>query len=77
MKSYRINSVVIFFSLMSFLFLLPVASFAEIGPEVKSIGIDKPKQILFVGNSYFYYNNSLHNHVVRLTRAADPENSKA
>ena len=25
-----------------------------------------------IGNSFFYYNNSLHNHVTRLIRAADP-----
>lgn len=24
---------------------------------------DFPQRILFVGNSYFYYNNSLHNHL--------------
>lgn len=77
MKSSRAYKSVIFFSLILCLFFLPLGALAEVGPEVTSIGIDKPKQILFVGNSYFYYNNSLHNHVVRLARAADPENSKA
>jgi len=77
MKKNRINKVAIFFSLIALLFILPITSLAEIGPKVTSIGIDKPKQILFVGNSYFYYNDSLHNQVLRLARAADPENSKA
>ena len=27
---------------------------------------DAPKQVLFVGNSYFYYNDSLHNHTRRM-----------
>lgn len=31
-----------------------------------------PKAALYVGNSFFYYNNSLHNHVLKLVRAADP-----
>jgi hypothetical protein len=29
-----------------------------------------PRSILWVGNSFFYYNNSLHNHYGRLVRAA-------
>ncbi|MGD9837300.1 MAG: hypothetical protein AB7F72_06895 [Afipia sp.] len=33
---------------------------------------DAPKSVLFVGNSYFYYNNSLHDHVLSLLRSADP-----
>ncbi|TKT74905.1 hypothetical protein [Aquamicrobium sp. LC103] len=32
--------------------------------------VDEPRQILFVGNSYFYYNDSLHNHVSRLLQEA-------
>ena len=35
-----------------------------------------PQRILFVGNSYFYYNNSLHNHVKGLVDAAQPELGK-
>src|SRR5713101_360590 len=31
-----------------------------------------PNGILWVGNSFFYYNNSMHNHVSNLVRAADP-----
>src|SRR5262249_39699561 len=29
-------------------------------------------RVLFVGNSYLYYNDSLHNHVRRIAIAADP-----
>ncbi|MEO9599336.1 DUF4886 domain-containing protein [Parasphingorhabdus sp.] len=39
-------------------------------PKVKRIDIAKPTHILFVGNSYFYYNDSLHNHVQRMVVAA-------
>ncbi len=53
--------------------LLPSILLAETGPKVTSLGLDKPKQLLFVGNSYLYYGDSLHNHVVRMARAADKE----
>ena len=31
-----------------------------------------PKRILFVGNSYLYYNDSLHNHVKRMAEESGP-----
>jgi len=39
-------------------------------PTVKKPQVDAPKNILFVGNSYLYYNDSLHNHVRRMVDAA-------
>ncbi|MYI01914.1 MAG: hypothetical protein F4122_05175, partial [Gammaproteobacteria bacterium] len=30
-----------------------------------------PERVLFVGNSYFYYNDSLHNHVSRMLASLD------
>jgi hypothetical protein len=41
-------------------------------PKVRQSPINAPQRILFVGNSYLYYNDSLHNHVRRLAIAADP-----
>ena len=41
-------------------------------PKRTAVAGDTPKAILWVGNSFFYYNNSLHNHVLNLVRAADP-----
>lgn len=48
---------------------------AETGPapEVTALDMAAPGQILFVGNSYLYYSDSLHNHVVRMARAAYPD----
>ncbi|XUU60553.1 DUF4886 domain-containing protein [Erythrobacter sp. HA6-11] len=40
-------------------------------PDVKRLQIDTPKRILFVGNSYLYYNDSLHNHLRRMVTAAE------
>lgn len=39
--------------------------------------IDPPKNVLFIGNSFMYYNNSLHGHVRLMWRLADPEAEKA
>ena len=39
---------------------------ASEGPQVKTLKGLKPNRILFVGNSYLYYNDSLHNHVKRM-----------
>jgi Domain of unknown function (DUF4886) len=45
-------------------------------PKVKQSPVETPNRILFVGNSYLYYNDSLHNHVRRLAIAADPASEK-
>lgn len=47
---------------------------AQIKPNITALK-DVPRNALFVGNSYFYYNNSLHNHVLNLLRSADPANT--
>lgn len=40
--------------------------------NIKPISNVSPERVLFVGNSYFYYNNSLHNHVANLLKTAEP-----
>ena len=42
---------------------------AQPAPAVKQRQVDVPKKILFVGNSYLYYNDSIHNHVRRIVDA--------
>ncbi len=50
-----------------------VSAGAQLPPLlVKPLANAKPERILFVCNSYFYYNNSLHNHVSNLVKSADP-----
>ncbi len=46
---------------------------AQTSAEVASLDKDAPQRILFVGNSYLYYGDSLHNDVVRMARAAYPD----
>jgi hypothetical protein len=50
---------------------------AQTRPKLTDIGIDGPKSSLFIGNSFFYYNNSMHSHVLAISRAADPGNRTA
>lgn len=38
-------------------------------PLVRAPQVDSPKRVLFVGNSYMYYGDSLHNHVRRMVDA--------
>ena len=45
---------------------------AQTAPKVLDSGVDKPASAIYIGNSFFYYNNSLHNHLSLLLRAADP-----
>ena len=41
-------------------------------PAAATAPATPPKTALWVGNSFFYYNNSMHNHVGQLLHAADP-----
>lgn len=46
------------------------ANSAAAQPEIDHLEHSRPTHVLFVGNSYFYYNDSLHNHVQRMAVAA-------
>jgi hypothetical protein len=43
---------------------------AQTKPKILTTGIERPASAIFIGNSFFYYNNSLHNHLTRLLRSA-------
>jgi hypothetical protein len=53
--------------LLALILTLPAAGLAE-EPAVSRLQNNAPERILFIGNSYLYYNDSLHNHVVRSVR---------
>src|ERR1700712_4486286 len=53
--------------------LLPGIASAQTKPKVTKLGPDFPKAEMFVGNSFFYYNNGMPGHVSLLEKAADPE----
>src|SRR5258708_5928879 len=51
---------------------MAASALAQTRPKRTDVGGNTPNAILWVGNSFFYYNNSLHNHVLNLMRAVDP-----
>ena len=48
---------------------MPASLAASATPTVRAPQVDSPKRVLFVGNSYMYYGDSLHNHVRRMVDA--------
>ncbi|HSN40321.1 MAG TPA: hypothetical protein VLT92_09010 [Burkholderiales bacterium] len=79
MFSASIRSVKLITTLLSLFFLMALSGNiqAETKPRIAGIGMEQPKTFLFVGNSFMYYNNSMHNYFLRIARAADPKNRKA
>ena len=49
---------------------------AQTKPVVTSLGPDYPKSEIFIGNSFFYFNNGMPSHVSLLEKAADPEHKQ-
>ena len=60
-------------ALLSLLLLVSLSGdlLAQTKPKRADLGAEPPRSILWVGNSFFYYNNSMHNYLGRLVRAAD------
>jgi len=54
----------------------PTAALAQTKPLVTSLGPDFPKTEIFIGNSFFYYNNGMPGHVALLEKAADPDHKQ-
>ena len=54
----------------------PMAALAQTQPVVTSLGLDFPKTEIFIGNSFFYYNNGMPGHVSLLEKAADPDHKQ-
>jgi hypothetical protein len=50
---------------------------AQTKPKLTDVGIESPKTSIYIGNSFFYYNNSMHSHVLAMSRAADPNNKSS
>jgi len=67
-----LNRTVLLLQSCLLVMLLSVAGVHALSPVVKQPQVDTPKRVLFVGNSYLYYGDSLHNHVSRLVTAGDP-----
>ena len=58
-----------FFSFLIFLCLSSLQIFSLNEPLKKELDNINPKQILMVGNSFVYYNNGLHNPLIKMIRS--------
>jgi hypothetical protein len=47
---------------------------ADVAPKRAELGGEPVKSVLWVGNSYFYFNNGIHRYVIGLSNAAGPGN---
>jgi hypothetical protein len=46
---------------------------AQTKPTVTSLGIDKPESVIYIGNSFFYFNNGISGMVARILASADKD----
>jgi hypothetical protein len=63
--------------LLAWMFALMVAGTALAQPVPKVVTLEPPKHVLLVGNSFYYYNRSIHNHLRDLVKEADAANEKS
>ena len=52
--------------------LLQAAAWAQTQPAVRQPGVEPIATAIYIGNSFFYYNNSMHGHVGQLVAAGKP-----
>ena len=52
------------------------AAAAQTRPEVRGLGGEAPRSVLYVGNSFFYYNNGIGGYVSNLLRGAVPADAR-
>jgi hypothetical protein len=62
-------------ALLALLFLVSLSHLAQAQTKPARTALDgePAESVLWVGNSFFYYNNSMHGHVRELIHAADPK----
>ena len=66
-RTFRQNTAfIVGVALAGAMFLNSQAIADEPAPTVKKLKVESPTHVLFVGNSYLYYGDSVHNHVRRM-----------
>ncbi|GAC1336232.1 MAG: hypothetical protein NVSMB26_22400 [Beijerinckiaceae bacterium] len=71
----RSNNFAAFFAAFATLVACATSVQAQVRPVVTDVGTG-PKTTIYIGNSFFYYNNSLHSHVGAMNRAVDAPNKE-
>tara|TARA_E500000081_G_scaffold14606_1_gene17791 strand:+ start:3817 stop:4641 length:825 start_codon:yes stop_codon:yes gene_type:complete len=63
----KINQLGVLFCTLFFLSIEPLAGQSK--PLLASPEVENPKSVLFIGNSFFYYNNGVHKPVLGMVKA--------
>jgi hypothetical protein len=69
---YPVFSLRLSFCIALFALLIASPLFAQTKPKVLDLGPEPPATAIYIGNSFYYYNNSLHGHVSQLVAATVP-----
>jgi hypothetical protein len=72
-----LQTVLIAAAAIIFIAVAPAPVWAGTKPIVTTLGPDFPASEIFIGNSFFYYNNGMPGHVTLLEKAADPEHKQS
>jgi hypothetical protein len=71
-----LNGIVVALAALGWIAAGSSAGMAQTKPAVTSLGPDFPKAGIFIGNSFYYYNNGLPGHVSLMEKAADPDHKQ-
>ncbi len=66
------NQLRVLFGLELITFASACPLLAQTKPSVLSVGPNKPTSAIFIGNSFFYYNNGINGHVTNFVQAGEP-----
>ncbi len=69
---HQVSSAGLIFCLTLLALLVTSPLAAQTKPKVLDLGPEPPATAIYIGNSFFYYNNSLHGHVGLLATATEP-----
>jgi hypothetical protein len=70
MSMKRAHTAVLGMMTAALMWVAPAA--AQTKPKVTDTGIANPASAIFIGNSFFYYNNGIHSMVTGLLRGSEP-----
>ena len=66
------NKIRLVFSIWVAVLIGASSAAAQTKPKITDTGIGRPASAIFIGNSFFYYNNGINGHLSRLLQSADP-----
>ena len=67
------NKICLVLSICVAVFIGTSPAAAQTKPKITETGIGRPASAIFIGNSFFYYNNGINGHFSKLLQSADPD----